>query len=134
MKTAQAPELPSHEFLSQLVHDDPAAYEALRRELIEGFISSAPERLKLRLNGIQFHVDSLRHLSRGSALGATVRIYQLMWKSFSRLNHNWQELVQIHDEYENRAGPGLTAAYVPRTSARILEFRPRHAGRDDGSD
>lgn len=133
LKVSQRPELPSHEVLSQLARDDPEAYEALRRELIEGFIKSAPERLKDRLNGIQFQVDSLRYLSRGSALGATVRIYKLMWESFHSLNHNWQDLVRIRDEYEHRQVPSLAAAWVPVTSARILEFRPRCEARNEGA-
>jgi aryl carrier-like protein len=97
----------------------------LRRELIENFIGAAPERLKDRLNGIQCQVDSVRHLSRGSALGATVRIYQLMWQSFRRLNHNWQDLVQMRDDYEHRQCTRLSAPYPATSSARVLEFRPR---------
>jgi len=133
MNTSTTPELPSHEVLSQLARDDPEAYEALRRELVEGFIQSAPERLKDRLNGIQFQVDSLRYLSRGSALGATVRIYKLMWKSFHSLNHNWQDLVRIRDEYEHRQVPNLAAAWVAPSSARVLEFRPRCEARSEGA-
>lgn len=125
MNTSQTSELPNHEVLSQLARDDPEAYETLRRELVEGFIKRAPARLKDRLNGIQFQVDSLRYLSRGSPLGATVRIYKLMWRSFHSLNHNWQDLVRIRDEYEHRQVPNLAAPWVPATSARVLAFRPR---------
>jgi len=67
-------ELPTHEFLSQLMRDDPLAYESFRRELIESLIDSAPARSKQRLRGIQFRVDSLRRLS-GTALGSTLRIH-----------------------------------------------------------
>jgi len=125
MNTSHTLELPSHEYLSQLARDDPSAYETLRGELIANFIGNAPERLKDRLKGIQFQVDSLRHLSRGSALGATVRIYKLMWKSFHSLNHNWQDLVQVRDEYEQRRGIRLSAPHRAASSARVLEFKPR---------
>ena len=45
-KLANQPlELPSHEILSQLALNDPHEYEALRHNLINKFIDSAPERL-----------------------------------------------------------------------------------------
>ena len=64
MSTRQAFDLPTHEELSRLASVDPAAFEALRREMIENLISSAPERSKSRLKGIQFRVDCVRRLSQ----------------------------------------------------------------------
>lgn len=115
-------ELPSHDELARLARDDPPAYEALRSELIESFIASAPERLKPRLMGIQFRIDHVRRLSR-SPLGATVRVYELMWKSFLTLNHNWQEFVQLEEAF--LLGQDLTESdrCRPGRDARILEFR-----------
>lgn len=117
----ERPQLPSHDILAQLARDDPLAYEALRRQMVEGFINSAPERLKPRLRGLQFRVDSVRRLSRASALGATVRIYELMWKSFLQLNEVWQDFVPL----ENRQGARPATKYAPKKNARILAFRPR---------
>lgn len=114
--------LPSHEELSKLARDDPPAYEALRREIIDDFIDHAPDKLKPRLLGLQFRVDSLRRLSR-SALGSTVKIYDLMWKSFVTLNYQWQEFVHMEAPL-----PGQCALDgnhgQPERSARILQFRP----------
>jgi len=124
MSARQRLELPSHEFLAQLARDDPQAYEAFRGELLENFIDSAPARLQPRLHGIQFRVDSVRRLSR-SALGSTVKIYELMWESFLCLNQGWQNTLRMKNEYENSQGSMSTAECDPGASARIIEFRPR---------
>ena len=124
MSARQPVELPSHEVLSQLARDDPHTYEALRQEVIERFIESAPARIKPRLCGIQFRVDSVRRLSR-STLGSTVAVYELMWESFLRLNHTWQEVIHLKEGYMDTHAPALASEYSPVGSARILEFRPR---------
>lgn len=116
-------ELPSHEVLAQLAHDDPQAFENLRRELVDSFIDSAPAKYQPRLNGIQFRVDCERRLSR-SALGSTVRVYKLMWESFLCLNRNWQELVHAKEAGESWHDSNPDPACAPRASARILKFRP----------
>jgi hypothetical protein len=117
-------ELPSHEILSKLARDDPQTFESFRRELVDTFIESAPERLKPRLSGIQFRVDHERRLSR-SALGATVRIYELMWKSFLRLNHEWQDTVRLKDGLFDSGASTSNGTDAPRRSAQVLGFRPR---------
>ena len=117
-------ELPSHEELSQLARDDPQAYETLRRALVENFIDNAPDKYKKRLRGIQFRVDHQRQLSH-TALGSTVRIYKLMWGSFLCLNRTWQELAGAGDRWGFLESRPIEES-LPRTSAQILEFQPRH--------
>lgn len=124
MNKHQPLELPSHEVLAQLARDDPQAYEALRSEMIEGFIDSAPERLRPRLSGIQFHVDGLRRLSRSSALGSTLKIYALMWQSFEHLNQVWQD---FRLDPARRDSTSATAC-IPQNSARIFQFRSHAQG------
>ena len=124
MSERQPLELPSHEVLSQLAQDDPQAYETLRREVIEGFIDSAPEGIKFRLRGIQFRVDSVRRLSR-STLGSTLRVYTLMWESFLRLNDGWQDLLRMTNGGKTASGHAPAADFVPKAGARVIEFRPR---------
>jgi hypothetical protein len=120
-------ELPSHEVLAQLARDDPQAYEAYRRQIVESFIDSAPERLKSRLSGIQFRVDSVRQLSRASALGATVRVYELMWKSFQHLNEVWQDFMPTENGRGNfcdsRYSKAPAKKHMAKQEARILAFR-----------
>lgn len=129
MNKHQPLELPSHEVLAQLARDDPEAYEALRSEVIGSFIDSAPERLKPRLSGIQFHVDGLRRLSRASALGSTIRIYDLMWQSFERLNLVWQDFKLESAKH----APMPATKSVPQESAQILQLRPRQLCDQDES-
>jgi hypothetical protein len=120
-------DLPSHDALAQLARNDPEAYEALRRKVVDGFIDSAPARLKSRLCGIQFRVDGLRRLSHASALGATLRIYALMWKSFQHLNEVWQDFAPLEDEDEHadRRGSRPARKYSAKREAHILAFKPR---------
>jgi len=101
---------PDHESLSVLARDDPEAFEDLRRKLVGELIERAPEATKLRLRGLQFRLDYI-HRRSGNPLGATVKIYQLMWQSFLRL----------HDELTTFRGP----VEAPRRSAQVLDFRPR---------
>ena len=117
-------ELPSHESLSQLALNDPQAYETLRSKLIESFIASAPPRIRPRLSGIQFRVDNIRRMSR-SALGATLKIYNLMWESFHCLNHGWQDVIHMKRERFDVTCSSMSKDYVSHGSARIIEFRPR---------
>lgn len=117
-------ELPCHEVLSGLARNDPAAYEALRCDLIEDFINSSPEDVQARLRGIQFRVDGARQISR-SALGATLRVYELMWESFLDLNHGLQDLVETQRRSVSGVEPDPIAQAASKESAQVLEFRPR---------
>lgn len=109
--TVSANQNPSHDELSRLAKDDPAAFEALRQQLINELIGRAPEHLQRRLQGVQFRVDAVRARS-SNPLGATVKIYELMWKSFIGLR---DELTTIRQPVVRSRGPG----------AQVLDFRPR---------
>lgn len=101
---------PDHAELSRLARDDPEAFEAVRQQLIGDLIHRAPEKIQRRLEGLQFRVDHIRRRSRNS-LGATVKIYQMMWHSFMTLRH---ELMTFREP-----------AARPQRTAQVLEFRPR---------
>lgn len=103
-------ENPDHEALSELARDDPEAFEDLRQKLVGELIERAPEATKLRLRGLQFRLDYI-HRRAGNSLGATVKIYHLMWQSFLRLH---QELTTFREPLD-----------APRHSAQVLDFRPR---------
>lgn len=120
--------LPCHDDLSRLARDDPTAFEELRRQLIESFIDNASETTKPRLRGIQFRIECLRRISH-SALGATVRIYELMWKSFLELNCNCQEFVETESRLLSGKHFAAAKGDVPAGDAQILEFRPRPPGK-----
>lgn len=121
MSKPQLVELPSHDVLSQLARNDPAAYEAWRCEVIEDFINNAPEKIKPRLRGLQWRVECVRQQSK-TALGSAVRLNDLMWKSFLSLNDHWHDLANMAAK---RAEPHLAMPSgkpeVTR-SAQIIEF------------
>lgn len=121
---SQVLELPSYQDLCRLVVDDPEAFETLRRALIERFINSHPEESQSRLRGIQFRVDGARQLSR-SALDATAKLHDLMWKSFVQMNHDLQEFIEIQQRSTTATRPGPQTKPLPKQNARILEFKPR---------
>lgn len=115
--------LPDHDFLMRLARDDPAAFEALRLKLVETDITSAPERMQARLRGLQFRIDAIRRLSR-SPLGATVKISEMMWRSFLEMDQHLQEFVRLTGDPE--ACPALSGeADRACHSARIIQFQPR---------
>lgn len=105
-------ELPAHSVLSQLAREDPGAYEALRRELIEDFLNGAPERRRDRLRGLQFRIDCARSLSH-SALGSTLKVYGMMRESF----------LQLNQVLNNTRQPDSGTTEAPAKSARIIAFR-----------
>jgi len=102
---------PDHAELSQLAREDPVAFEALRQSLVSQVIDNAPERLRSRLAGLQFRLDDIHRRSK-NPLAATVKVYQMMWASFQRLD---SELKTVREPVSHN-GP----------SARVLEFRPRN--------
>lgn len=126
MNGHHALELPSHDLLARLARDDPKAYEALRQELVDGFIASAPAHIRQRLRGVQFRVECVRRLSR-SALGSTTKTYEMMWASFLGLDGNLQELAQLKQGYIAARSASPASARRAALRARVLDFRPRTA-------
>jgi Protein of unknown function (DUF3135) len=61
-----------------LARNDPQAFELARKEMIAGLIDAAPERLRSRLEGLQWQVDTLRQRAP-NPLSACLKISSLMW-------------------------------------------------------
>lgn len=116
--------LPSREVLAQLASENPQAFEALRSELIENCISSAPEKIQPRLRGLQFRVDCIRRLSR-TPLSALIKIQAMMWESFLRMDQELQEYARQPNGTERLSNTGMDLNYRPAQSALIIEFQPR---------
>ena len=124
---ARADVLPSHDALVRLADSDPEAFEALRRQLIEDFINRAPDSARLRLRGIQYRVEAIRSASR-SPLGATVKIHELMWKSFLQMNQRLQELVTQPAVLPLPVMEALPVRRPEKHSATIIGFPLRPGG------
>jgi hypothetical protein len=65
---------------SELARNDPQAFEARYRALIEDTISRAPVEVQPRLRCLQWRVDMERRKHK-SPLGACLSIYRMMWDS-----------------------------------------------------
>ena len=116
--------LPSREVLAQLASENPQAFEALRSELIENGISSAPEKIQPRLRGLQFRVDCIRRLSR-TPLSALIKIQAMMWESFLRMDQELQKYARQPNGPQRLSNTRLDLNYRPAQSALIVEFQPR---------
>lgn len=116
--------LPSREVLAKLASDNPQAFEALRSELIENCISSAPEKIQPRLRGIQFRVDCIRRLSR-TPLSALIKIQAMMWESFLRMDQELQQCARQPNNAPHSSSKGMNLSYRPTQSALIIDFQPR---------
>lgn len=107
--------LPSHEEMAALAASDPAGFEQWRAEVVADFIDHVPEKYQRRLNGLQFQIDAIRRTT-GNPLGAAVKIQQLMWNSFLRLNDELNEGFDFQNESPKA-----------QTSAAVLPFRKKPA-------
>ena len=91
--------LPEFEVLVDLARNDPEGLDNLRAALVTGVIDDArtPQQ-KQRLAGLQFRIDLERRKS-GSAMGATIRISEMMCRSLADLHLS----IVAPDELENVA-------------------------------
>ena len=78
--------LPSIDQLIEIAKKDPEALEAIRQREVEAFISSAPQEMQRRLQGLQFQIDCRRRLHKDSAMGSCIAISQMMMDSLQHLN------------------------------------------------
>lgn len=107
-----------YDALAKLAQDDPVAYEAFRQQMIERLITAVPNREQARLRGLQFQIDQRRHLAH-TPLGATVSLYDMMWRAFLDMNN---EL----------SGRRYTKP-VARKSAKVMSLQRRLLGNADKS-
>ena len=115
--------LPSKKSLAQLAHDDPQAFEAVRRELIEDYINRATLGEQLRLRQLQFRVDGIRRQAR-SPLGALIKIQALMWENLLRLDKELQRLRCMTQDLERTLVEQVDREHLPARSANVIEFPP----------
>ncbi len=100
------------DFWKQLAKDDPAAFEALRRERVEQLIAQAPETQHRRLQGLQWQIDQTRKLAAGP-MASCLAISNMMWDSLHQLSLHQHELLSATPDKLRR----------PRdTTATVLAF------------
>ncbi len=99
-------ELPDFDYLKSLAQDNPEALEALRRDLCQRLIDSAPARLRQRLNGLMFRINMETRRSK-NAIHSCVTISRMMMESFSDLHdalrnidNSRQPVVTVKNQHE----------------------------------
>ena len=67
---------------SQMACQDPAGFEAMRREMIEAMIGASSERCQQRLRGLQWRVDQIRDHCP-NPMAACIELSNMMWEAFA---------------------------------------------------
>ena len=98
---------------SEIAKTDPETFEAMRIEVINAFIDSAPLSSQPRLRGLQWQIDCLRARS-SNPLSACIKISQMMWET----------LQQLGDVTQGLANPAQCNPDSKPCEATILSFSP----------
>lgn len=104
----------SFEEWAALAREDADAFERRRRQLIEGMLSAAPERMQRRLRGLQFQIDLERERA-GTPLGAAARLNSMMWSSFA----------DLRDALAGAGGSASQPSRAQDTGAQLIPFPKR---------
>jgi len=92
--------IPDFDKLSELARNEPNAYEILRLELCQQFISEAPIDVQRRLEGLQFRIDMERRRS-GNPIHSCIKLSAMMNDSLQKLGKvlsNPEEFVRENEE------------------------------------
>ncbi|EPJ48661.1 MAG: hypothetical protein OFPII_04700 [Osedax symbiont Rs1] len=86
--------LPSFDQLKKLNDLDPKAFEALREQLVNDCIETAPAERQHRLQGLQFHINSRRELAN-SPMESCISLSRMMHETFSDMHNSLEGLAQL---------------------------------------
>ena len=103
---------------SNLAKTDPEAFEAKRQEEIKRVIDRAPERLRRRLEGVQWRIEMVRRLHH-HPLAACARTFNMMWDSMYG-DHGLLEAIKA---LTIKDVPAQVSRQKQATSAEVLYFR-----------
>lgn len=93
-----------------LARQDPAAFEALRQDLIDGFISQAGPAQQRRLRCLQWRVD-LERKRASNPMAACIRLNQMMWDSFVGENGLCDAINDLHSREPRPKKPACVIAF-----------------------
>lgn len=79
------------EHWAKLAEQDPAQFEDLRSQTINGVIDELPENKQMMLRRLQWKVDRVREL-KSTPMAACLAITDMMWNTFYDLNKSYQWL------------------------------------------
>ena len=100
---------------SRLARENPDAFEAARRAVIEEFLASTPAHSRNRLRGLQWRIDTIRTRS-SNPMAACLDIYGMMWDKLAGENGMIKTLQSFEKPHLLTKTPA---------SAQILDFQPR---------
>ncbi|WP_157729952.1 DUF3135 domain-containing protein [Bacterioplanes sanyensis] len=101
-------ELPDPDELHRLAEQQPEALEALRQHMVQQLIDQSPQRLKPRLQGLQFRIDMERERCK-TPMAACLKLSSMM--------HD--QLADLHDSLLGRYEP----AQESKASVTCLQSR-----------
>ncbi|VAX10190.1 hypothetical protein MNBD_GAMMA25-659 [hydrothermal vent metagenome] len=101
------------EHWSEVARVDPAAFEAMRTDVINACINNAPRDRHQRLRGLQWQIDCLREKS-SNPLSACIKISSMMWDTMQQLGKLSQKLNK----------PEQMPSTREPDKATVLAFRP----------
>lgn len=76
--------MPNFETLVDMAQNNPDQLEKLRHDMSQKIIDAAPDRIRRRLAGLQFQIDSQRKLAK-NPMAACINISMMMHDSFDEL-------------------------------------------------
>ncbi|WP_086932769.1 DUF3135 domain-containing protein [Agarilytica rhodophyticola] len=76
---------PSFDELKKLAEQSPEKLEEFRERQVQALIEQAPERIRKRLQGLQFQINCQRELHK-TPLASCIAISQMMHESLAKLN------------------------------------------------
>ena len=101
-----------------LAENNLQAFEARRREVIEGKIRHAPQSVQRRLRGLQWRIDLIRARYRDPMV-SSAKLFDMMWQS-----------VYGKDGFLQALSAPLPPAGIPaRAGARVIDLRDRRQQR-----
>lgn len=114
-------ELPSFEELRKLAEQNPEQLEALRQQMVEETINSAPQQYQRRLRGLQFQVDMERRRAR-NPMDSCIRISKMMHDHLFQMREtiNGATDTEIASEAPRAVANGTELVDSPR--AAVLQF------------
>ncbi|MDH5433757.1 MAG: DUF3135 domain-containing protein [Gammaproteobacteria bacterium] len=98
----------------ELYEKDAEAFEALRKQWIDDFISSAPEKYQHRLKGVMFKVDAIRQCSK-TPLQSCIKISEMMHNSLA-------DLCYFSNDLKYTAHKSAISPEIKNMTADILTF------------
>lgn len=116
--------LPEFDELLKLAENNPEELEKLRRTLVDQVIQQAPERLRRRLQGLQFQIESQCKIA-GSPMAACIKISEMMHESFAQLRYALNDHL-VQSSSTESLGQALVESEQLKP-AQILSFPSRQA-------